>query len=174
MLQHAAPITTVDQLVTSLKQGPGGRGYLEVLERIRIPEEEFIPFCRWNHKHYTRTCIARTPEFELLLMCYEPGQRTSIHDHATEEAWVRPVSGAVIEERFEAVADGPLRKVSSAKLDPGSFSYLHSGHSIHRYVNPASGRSITLNLYARPLQSWKVYDERSGAQRSERIEGEDG
>jgi cysteine dioxygenase len=174
MSQHAALITTVDQLVTSLKQGPGGRGYLEVLERIRIPEEEFIPFCRWNDKHYTRNCITRTPEFELLLLCYEPGQRTSIHDHATEEAWMQPVTGAVIEERYEAFADGPLRKVSSAKLDPGSFSYLHSGHSIHRYVNLSSGRSITLNLYARPLQSWKVYDERSGMPRSERIDGEDG
>jgi len=87
---------------------------------------------------------------------------------------MQPVTGAVIEERYEAFADGPLRKVSSAKLDPGSFSYLHSGHSIHRYVNLSSGRSITLNLYARPLQSWKVYDERSGMPRSERIDGEDG
>lgn len=173
MPQRRSEITTIDQLVTALQKGPGRRGYLEVLERIRIPEQEFLPYCRWNDKHYTRNCIARTAEFELLLICYEPGQRTSIHDYATEEAWVHPVSGAVIEERYEAGPDGPLRKVSSAKLDPGSFSYLHNGRSIHRYVNPAGARSITLNLYARPLQNWKVYDERSGAPRSEHVGGQE-
>lgn len=172
MPQHPMPITTVDQLVAALKLGPGRRGYLDVLERIAIPEAEFGPYCRWNDKHYTRNCIARTEEFELLLICYEPGQRTSIHDYATEEAWVHPVSGVVIEERFEPGADGPLRKVSSAKLDPGSFSYLHNGRSIHRYMNPATERSITLNLYAKPLMKWKVYDERSGAPRSEHVGGD--
>ena len=157
------PITTIEQLVHELAQGPGRKGYLEILDRIDIPVEEFEPYARWNEKHSTRNCIARTDAFELLLICYEPGQRTSIHDYSTEEAWVHPLTGAVIEERFEFAADGPLRKVSSAKLDPGSFSYLHNGRGIHRYLNSNTGRSMTLNLYARPLNKWKVYDEGSGA-----------
>ncbi|HOZ39563.1 MAG: cysteine dioxygenase family protein [Flavobacteriales bacterium] len=165
------PITSLDQLVSALKHGPGRTGYLEILDRISIPWSQFEPYCRWHDKHYTRTCIARTNAFELLLICYEPGQRTSIHDYATEEAWVHPVFGAVIEERFEPGPEGPLRKVSSAKLDPGSFSYLHNGHGIHRYVNPNKERSVTLNLYAKPLSKWKVYDERSGETHS-RVAGE--
>lgn len=155
-------ISTIAELVSELRKVPGTKGYMEVLRRIAIDPEAFRPYCRWNDKHYTRNCIARTEEFELLLICYEPGQRTSIHDYATEEAWVHPVSGSVIEERFEVIPDGPLHKISSSQLHPGSFSYLHNGRGIHRYINTDAGRSITLNLYAKPLIKWRVYDEGSG------------
>jgi cysteine dioxygenase len=105
---------------------------LEILDRIAIPVEDFEPYSRWNDKHYTRNCIARTDEFELLVICYEPGQSTSIHDYNTQEAWVHPIMGSVVEERFEPPTEGGLRKISSAKLVTDSFSYLHNGRSIHR------------------------------------------
>ena len=169
MQQGARPIRTVEELVSALRAGPGIKGYLDIMDRVAIPTSEFDPYSRWNQKHYTRNCIARTDDFELLLICYEPGQRTSIHDYATQEAWIHPVVGTVIEERFELGPGGPLRKVSSAKLDTSSFSYLHNGRSIHRYLNTNKQRSITLNLYAKPLNKWKVYDESSGEPRSEEV-----
>jgi cysteine dioxygenase len=169
MPQGARPIRTVKELVSTLNVGPGTKGYLEIMNRVKIPSSEFEPYCRWNQKHYTRNCIARTDDFELLLICYEPGQRTSIHDYATQEAWIHPVVGTVIEERFELGPHGPLRKVSSAKLDTNSFSYLHNERRIHRYLNTIKERSITLDLYAKPLNKWKVYDESSGEQRSQEV-----
>jgi cysteine dioxygenase len=158
-------IHTIDALIKALKKGPGGGGYLSILERAQIPSEHFLRLCTWNTKHYTRNCIARTADFELLLICYEPGQSTSIHDYNTEEAWVHPILGSVVEERFEPPDHGGLRKISSAKLVTDSFSYLHNGRSIHRYINNTEERAATLNLYARPLIKWKVYDERSGEPR---------
>jgi len=158
-------IPTVDELVSTLKKGPGTGVYLSILQRSSIPSEHFLKFCTWNDKHYTRNCIARTDDFELLVICYEPGQSTSIHDYHTEEAWVHPIMGSVVEERFEPPIQGGLRKVSSAKLVTDSFSYLHNGRSIHRFINNTDERAVTLNLYARPLIKWKVYDERSGEPR---------
>ncbi|MCW5897745.1 MAG: cysteine dioxygenase family protein [Flavobacteriales bacterium] len=155
-------IRTVEQLVKALHEAPMHKGYLRILERVDILPEAFDDLCTWHPKRYTRNCIARTDDFELLLICYEPGQRTSIHDYATEEAWVHPVRGTVVEERFEPGPGGNLRRVSAAKLDRDSFSYLHNGRSIHRYINDSGQRAVTLNLYARPLRTWKVYDERSG------------
>ncbi len=160
----AQEIRTIDELVRNLEKVASNGGYLAVLDRVAIPPEEFLEHCTWNKKHYTRNCIVRTADFELLLICYEPGQTTSIHDYATEEAWVHPVLGSLVEERFQPPSGGSLRKVSSAKLDVGSFSYLHNGRSIHRYINNTEHRAVSLNLYARPLSQWKVYDERSGEQ----------
>ena len=154
-------IRTVDELVSILRKGPGSKGYLHILERVEIPMEQLAPLCTWNSRRYTRNCIERTEDFELLLICYEPGQRTSIHDYATEEAWIHPVAGSVVEERYEPAPDGSLRKVSAAKLDRDSFSYLHNGRSIHRYINTGEERAVTMNLYAKPLRTWKVYDDRS-------------
>lgn len=158
------PIRSVDELVAALLKGPqANEGYLKILERIDIPPEDFLSHCTWNEKHYTRNCLVRNGDFELLLICYGPGQRTSIHDYDTQEAWVHPVIGSVIEERYQFTGEKGLRKVSSAKLESGSFSYMHNGRSIHRYINPTDDRSVTLNLYAKPLNKWKVYDERSDA-----------
>ncbi len=160
----AQEIRTIEELVESLEKVAEDGGYLSVLDRVSIPADAFLEHCTWNKKHYTRNCIVRTKDFELLVICYEPGQSTSIHDYATEEAWVHPVMGSLVEERFQPPTGGSLRKVSSAKLDVGSFSYLHNGRSIHRYINNTDKRAASLNLYARPLSQWKVYDERSGEQ----------
>lgn len=157
-------IRTIEELVDSLQNGAGSEGYVSILDRVAIPADAFTEHCTWNQKHYTRNCIVRTEDFELLVICYEPGQSTSIHDYSTEEAWVHGIMGSLVEERFQAPSGGSLRKVSSAKLDVGSFSYLHNGRSIHRYINNTTERAVSLNLYARPLRQWKVYDERSGEQ----------
>lgn len=155
-------IHSLDQLIRALRSVKDHSGYLRLLERVDIAPVEFEPLCQWDPKRYTRNCLDRTEDYELLLICYEPGQRTSIHDFATEEAWVHPVMGTVVEERFEPGTGGHLRRVGSSRLDRDSFSYLHNGRSIHRYTNDSGDRAVTLNLYARPLRTWKVYDERSG------------
>lgn len=155
-------IRSIDALVAALRTVKDRNGYLTVLERIDIAEEAYAPHCSWSSKQYTRNCIVRTPEFELLLICYEPGQRTSIHDYDSQQAWVMPVVGEVVEERFQADAKLGLKRTSSAVLGPGSFSYFDNSGSIHRYLNVSGERAVTLNLYAPPLRRWRSYDERTG------------
>jgi cysteine dioxygenase len=164
-------IRTVPELVAALRAVRSPQGYLDVLRHVDISPSQLDGHCRWNDRHYTRNCIVRTADFELLLICYEPGQRTSIHDYDSQEAWVHPVQGSILEERFTVDATGALHRTGSILLEPGSFSHLLNGRSIHRYVNTGSGRACTLNLYAKPLLKWKVYDERSG-ETSTRIPGQ--
>ncbi len=152
-------INTVQELIGRLNTVSGMDGYSGILERVDIPWEEFSLYCHWNDRRYTRTCITRTEDFELLLICYEIGQQTSIHDYDTEQAWVRPVLGSIVEERFELNANGDLVSVGSSLLKTGFCSHLMRGHNIHRYSNQGSNRSASLNLYAKPLLKWKVYEE---------------
>lgn len=159
-------ITTVAQLINALREGRHKEGYLPILKETDIPTEELLHLCTWDPKHYTRNLLDRTDDFELFLICYEKGQRTSIHDYDSEEAWIRPIMGEVTEERYIVEEGGKLTKVHSTILTPATFSYLHNGTSIHRYVNSHSDRSVTLNLYAKPLRKWTVYDERTGDPRT--------
>jgi cysteine dioxygenase len=158
----ARSIRTVDELIAALRAVQRPSEYIDLLKRVAVAADQLEPLCTWNAKRYTRNCLDRTSAYELLLICYEPGQRTSIHDFATEEAWVHPVAGSVVEERFAPAPDGSLKLVGATRLDHRSFSYLHNGRSIHRYTNDSGERAITLNLYAKPLRTWKVYDERTG------------
>ncbi len=152
----------LEELIRALDACQERSGYLDIMRTAVVPLVELEPFSSWNDKHYTRNVIVHREAYELLLICFEKGQRTSIHDYNTESAFVKPVVGAVREERYEVDGQGGLMLIGTSMLDSGQISHLHNGHSIHRYTNVFPGRSMTMNLYARPLRKWKVYDERSG------------
>ncbi|MBL0127903.1 MAG: cysteine dioxygenase family protein [Flavobacteriales bacterium] len=156
------PITTIRDLVRELLRNRDLDSYPGILARYAIPSRDLEPYFRWNTRHYTRTCILRNDDFELLVICYEPGQRTSIHDFNSETAWVHPVIGELVEERFSIEPNGGLEPVSEAHFHPGDLDRFTKGSSIHRFTNRGPGRAVTVNLYAKPMSQWRVYDERTG------------
>ncbi len=158
-------IRSLNGLVKELLRQRDPASYAAILERAAIPLRELEPFFRWNSRHYTRTCVHGNDAFELMVICYEPGQRTSVHDYDSQTAWIHAVMGTVVEERFELLPDGSLRCDAELHLYPGRVDRLTNGSAIHRFTNPGPERAVTLNLYARPLRKWRVYDERTGLSR---------
>lgn len=156
------PITTIRDLVQELLRHRDAAQYAEILARYAVPSHDLEPYFRWNTRHYTRTCIQRNDEFELLVICYEPGQRTSIHDFNSQTAWVHPVMGEVVEERFTLDPTGRLRHTGETHYHPGEMDRFSNGSSIHRFTNRGPERAVTLNLYAKPMSQWRVYDEGTG------------
>lgn len=158
------PIGSIRELVAELLVGHDPAAYGSILARYAVPGRDLEPYFRWNTRHYTRTCVIRNAAFELLVVCYEPGQRTSIHDYDSEMAWVHPVIGEVVEERFvRPVGNAGLRLVQESRLRPGMLGALTRESSIHRFSNPGPGRAVTLNLYAPPMSKWQVFDQRTGS-----------
>ena len=156
------PITTIRDLVQELLRHRDPSAYAAILARYAVPSHDLEPYYRWNTRHYTRTCIHRNDAFELLVICYEPGQCTSIHDFNSQTAWVHPVMGEVVEERFAQEPNGTLRSTGELHLHVGDLDRFSNGTSIHRFTNRGPGRAVTLNLYAKPMSQWRVYDERTG------------
>lgn len=156
------PITTIQELVRELLRHKDPAAYGSILERYNVPGRDLEPYFRWNTRHYTRTCIQRNEAFELLVICYEPGQRTSIHDYDSQLAWIHPVVGEVVEERFAVSPDGGLRKMREVRLYPGTDDSLTQATGIHRFANRGPERAVTLNLYAKPMSKWRMYDEGTG------------
>ena len=155
-------IGSLEELILAMDKDPRPAGYMDAMLRLDMGPGPLEPFCRWNTRHYTRQCIHRTGQHELLLICYEAGQRTSIHDYDSQMAWIKPVTGIIQEERFKIEADGQLKRHGTRLLLPGKLAYMASRNCIQRHSNPGGGRAITLNLYARPLRSWRMYNERTG------------
>lgn len=135
---------------------------LEIMKLIDIPQVEFEKYYSWNDEKYARNVLARTEDFELLLICWEKGQQSPIHDFNSQEAWIHPIQGWIKEERFRINAgdDTKLEKLSSVLLGTSEYSYMNHV-DIHRYSNAYEGRSVSLNLYAKPVSQWRVYDEKT-------------
>ncbi|MBK6754183.1 MAG: cysteine dioxygenase family protein [Flavobacteriales bacterium] len=161
-IMNVGPITTIRELVRELLRHRDPTAYGEILARYAVPSRDLEPYFRWNTRHYTRTCINRNEDFELLVICYEPGQRTSIHDYDSQTAWIHPVIGEVVEVRYTTLPGDVLKLTSEIHLHPGTVDSLTNGKSIHRFVNLGPERAVTLNLYAKPMSKWRVYDEVTG------------
>lgn len=153
-------ITTVDQLVRELsKCEDSGNHVLELMSHVKIPRAEFERYYSWSDEKYARNVLARNEDFEILLICWEKGQSSPIHDFNAQEAWVHPIEGMLREERFKInVDDDRLEKVSNVLLGDEEFSYMNQ-IGIHRYSNANTARSVSLNIYRKPVTEWHVYDE---------------
>ena len=128
--------------------------------RVDLPREELETYCTWDDENYVRNVLARNDEFEILLICWEEGQSSPIHDFNSQEAWIHPVHGWIKEERFKINPGDDIRleRVSSVLLGTEEYSYMNQV-AIHRYSNAEEGRSVSLNVYSRPVTEWRVYDE---------------
>ncbi len=159
-----APLLSIGELVRELLRGSEPQRFGSILARYTFPSHDLLPYLRWNQRHYTRTCVVRNDRFELLVVCFEAGQRTSIHDYDSEVAWIHPLMGEVVEERFRK-EEGKLVVESTSRLVTGRMGSLTREDSIHRFTATGPGRAITLNLYAPAMSQWRVYDEGTGNMR---------
>lgn len=166
-------IGSLAELVQTLERESRPSGYTDAMLRYAPSAEELEAMAQWDIRHYTRHCIHQSRAFELLLICYLPGQRTSIHDYDSQMAWIKPIIGRVREERFRPRPGGGVVPLGVKLLTPGDLSYLAEGNPIHRHTNVDKGRTMTLNLYSRPIRRWRVYDERTGMASLSGINGAD-
>ncbi|SNT27745.1 Cysteine dioxygenase type I [Ekhidna lutea] len=157
-------IRTVEQLVNALNNCvESGNHVLDVMTNVEIPREEFEKYYSWSDEKQARNVLARNDDFEVLLVCWEKGQSSPIHDFNAQEAWIHPIEGMLREERFKInVDDDRLEKVSNMLLGNDEFSYMNQ-IGIHRYSNANKARSVSLNIYRKPVAEWHVYDEGSSS-----------
>ena len=151
------PISTIQGLVDELNDSDPAR-YADIINRIEIPKTEFLPFASWSSDKYTRNCIARTDDYELILLCWEPFQTTPIHGHGGQKCWVYQVDGAVTELRFIENPAGELVKTNQEVLQPGQRTFMSDQAGYHLLNNKNPFRSMTLHIYVAPIDTCRVFN----------------
>lgn len=152
-------ISNIPDLIEALNKVED-QNYLPIMQEMNIPAESFQDYSVWKDEYPTRNCLAKTSNYELVIICWEKGQEGEIHDYNFQQAWIHPISGTIHEEKF--IVDpqmGNLVRVSSVHLKKNDFSFMNKAGGIHKYSNANQGRSVSLHLYSRPLSSWRFYDE---------------
>ncbi len=134
--------------------------YSKMIKSLALPINSFDPFISWSSDCYTRNCIVENEKFELILLCWEKGQNTPIHDHGGEECWVKVLEGEFKETIFD-IANEELTIKSSKLSKQGDVIYMIDFMGCHRLENCSNGRSMSLHLYAKPIRYCKLFDEDS-------------
>jgi len=154
----------------------------ELLADWRPSLESLGPWIAFDPLSYSRQQLYRDPSFELLLLCWDRGQATPVHDHDGQAGWITVLEGTLTVQEYERYG-GPadLRDLTSAELTPpdtvplgparrltvsagSSVAEAAAPETIHR-VGPSGGRALSLHLYAGPLDSFLVFDPERGTAR---------
>lgn len=150
-------ITSLDELLTQLPKCSGD-DYLNLAKQMSIPKSDLAQYAFFSEKDYTRNCISRTEDYELILLCWEEAQDTPIHCHNGEECWVYLVEGQLREQRFKTEGE-ELIKTADVKMNEERLSYMNDELGYHSLHNVNNGRSMTLHLYVAPIKACSVYNE---------------
>lgn len=120
----------------------------KLLSSLRLSESELRPFRHFSKQAYQRNLIARSETFELLLLCFEAGQRTPIHDHAGSACGVKVIEGTATETMFDKSVDNWLFATGSHELAQSGV-VGSTDMDIHQLSNlqPDNRRLVTLHVY---------------------------
>ena len=132
--------------------------YSKIIQSIEIPEQAFEKFCSWSDDCYTRNCIFENEKFELILLCWEKSQKTSIHDHGGEECWVKVIKGTFKEITYKEHAISGLKEITSSISKKGETSYMIDFMGFHSLENYSNHRAMSLHLYAKPIKNCNIFD----------------
>ncbi|HEX8560359.1 MAG TPA: cysteine dioxygenase family protein [Pyrinomonadaceae bacterium] len=129
-----------------------------LLGGVEVGADELRPYVGFKEGTYARHRVHLGEHAELLVLCWRPGQRTPIHDHAGSFGAVKVLRGVMWETLFGMGESEGLRYLSAREWTPG----LVTGADvpdIHQLGNPdVSGQDlVTLHLYSPPLASLNVY-----------------
>ena len=110
-------------------------------------------------RHYTRNLIATDhTNYTLLLLCWNPGQESPIHDHPCDGCWMQVLQGQIQECRYHARdEDQQLKCTQDKTFDEGGTVFIEDSLGLHKVGNPGKVPAVTLHLYAPPFASCKIW-----------------
>jgi cysteine dioxygenase len=165
----------VEKLVENLRRLPEAAfGQIEpvrrVLEEMPVSPDSLAPYLTWDRQHYTRNLIDRTPLYELIAICWEVGQASSVHNHRDQNCWMAAPIGRLRVENFHVPYQDlqagrcrlePLNTVEMNSLQPCA---VDPADPVHRVVNAReyNERAVSLHVYSRPFDSCVVYSPEQG------------
>src|SRR3954453_2129124 len=76
---------------------------LAFLQHTSVTPETLGPYLSWDRQHYTRNLIDKTRLYELIAICWELAQVSSVHNHRDQNCWMSVPIGRLLVENFHLI-----------------------------------------------------------------------
>jgi uncharacterized NAD(P)/FAD-binding protein YdhS len=120
---------------------PGDTDALAEVLQSELSFDDIRAFVRFGADNYQRNLLHKTPRVELRLLCWRPGQSSTLHGHGDAACAFRVMRGAATE-----IVLGERDRV----WPPGTV-IQEKGQRVHQLMNLGSDSLLTLNAYSPPL-----------------------
>lgn len=130
-----------------------------------VDPASLVPYLTWDPHHYTRNLIDRTPLYELIAICWEPGHISAIHNHEGQHCWMQGPIGRLRVQNYRVLAEDlsagtcRLQETDVECIEPGRPSAVNPELPVHRVDNPRewNTRAVSLHIYSHPIDHCMVY-----------------
>ncbi len=151
---------------------------LSYLQEIALDHRSLEPFVHFRDDIYTRNLIYRDDLFEIMAVCWQPGQRTVIHTHNGQLGWMSVERGALAVINYKwlscnaadnqnVVGMDCLAGATELDLERREVQECHPGgtvntvdkvQTIHQVVVQGREPVVSLHIYSRPIDSCVAFD----------------
>lgn len=165
----------LQEVVTELRRFPASAfdrtgQILEFLAGAPVLPDTLAPFINWDRQHYTRNLIDKTPLYELIAICWEIGQVSSVHNHRDQNCWMAVPVGRLLVGNYRVIEQDlargtcTLEIADTVEMNPAHPCAVNPEEPVHRVFNPRSfnERAVSLHVYSRPFDTCVVYSPEQG------------
>lgn len=149
-------IKTLEKLIEELDNSPSA-DRKKIIEQLDLNAKDLLEYANWKDGDYTRNCLARSENYEIILLCWDRKAVTPIHGHGGQDCWVYQVDGEVLEMRFNQDENDDLEVFEKLILKEGEVSYMTDEMGYHLIKNNSNNKCMTLHVYASPIDECEVY-----------------
>lgn len=180
-MTRQADLSTFVDKIRALESAPITTGaVLEVLQDYTVDAASVRRRAEWMDERYMRHLLYRDEIFEIIMLCWKPGQRTPVHTHNGQLGWAtiamgrlevvnyqwhgcdRPqnqnVSGMDCLSGGQQVDVRPTERVAATVGGP--VATVTKQQSIHQILCPddAGEPAASIHIYSRPIDSCVAFD----------------
>lgn len=173
--QPATGLVSIQDFAAQLRKLPESsfREVPEIHQFLKdhpVDPETLTPYLVWDKQHYTRNLIDKTTLYELVAICWEVGQISSIHNHRDQNCWMAAPIGKLKVQNYHVVFQD--EEQGKCKIEPTDILEINPSNPVsvdplepvHKVYNPAelNQRAVSLHVYSRPFDSCVVYSDQQG------------
>ena len=97
-------------------------------------------------------------KFNIILLVWNPGKESPIHDHPCNGCWVRVLENSVQEVVYEKNENESLSLTADNVYTEGGVTWMHDKKGFHKIGNPNEEVSVTLHVYSPPYEISTIFN----------------
>lgn len=149
-------------------------------DSMRLSADALKPYAYFRDDMYTRNLVYRDDLFEVMVICWRPGQKTTVHTHNGQLGWMDMPQGEVQIHNFQYHGCNAAENQNVVGMDclagatqidlelKGTVTSYQNGpiytvdklHTIHQIENAdnAKAGALSLHIYSLPIDSCVAFD----------------
>ncbi|MEM7518585.1 MAG: cysteine dioxygenase family protein [Planctomycetota bacterium] len=153
------------RLTEEFERDPKGARVAELLAEYARGFEDWQRYAHFSEERYTRNLVISTAAYELMVVCWNQGQESPIHNHAGSDCWMAVLEGDLEEVHYAFPADEtpcPLEVKRTATMQHGQVAFIRDEIALHLVRPAAEKRAVSLHLYSGPIPDCQLYCPETG------------